>query len=82
MRGGVFRSSPPTPKSHIKSSPGDVTYRMLKTIPGDIFGTGDVRLNFLENLSTSHQFTLKYYHRHNQMLQFLCAYGSVNKKYK
>ena len=49
------------------------------TVPGDIFVTSDYLLKQLVNLLIFHFLALRYHHRHNQMLQILCADGSYSE---
>ena len=52
-----------------------------KYIRGDIFGRSDSQLKWLRNI-THTTFFLGYHHRHNWMLQYLCAYGYSEEKDK
>ena len=53
-----------------------------KTVPGDIFGASYSRLKRLLNLLIFQFLSLKYHHRHNQMLEFWCADSSDSEEDK
>ena len=55
---------------------------LCKPVPGDVFGASYYQLKCLVNLLILHFLSLKSHHRHNQMLQFLCTYGSDSEEYK
>ena len=56
---------------------------LCKTAPGDIFGASDSLLQWPVNLLILHFFfSINSHHRHNKMLQFLCADDSDSEEYK
>ena len=54
----------------------------FQTVPGDIFSAIVYRLKRLGNILFLHFSSLKYHHKHNEMLQFWCADGSDSEEDK
>ena len=53
-----------------------------KIVTGYIFGASDYQLKRLLNILILQFSSLKYHHRHSQIIQFWCAYGSDSEENK